>query len=513
MAAAVKIQNITRKFGTLTAVRNVSLTIEKGTVHAIVGENGAGKSTLTNIISGMLPPTGGELIIRGKPVRFTSPKDAAEEGIGMVHQHFMLAGELRVAENIMLGYEECRLFSPLNRKAVNNRIRECAEKYSLALNPDARVSHLSVGEAQRVEIMKLLLRNASIMILDEPTAVLTPMESTKLFTTLRTLAENGHTVLFISHKLDEVLSFADTISVMRKGEIVCTMPAAGATKEQLAGRMVERGVLLSVDNPPATPGAERLRVSNLCLADTRGAQKLRNLSLSIKAGEIYGIAGVEGNGQSELLQALSGMLQGQKGIQGSIQLEGRSLLELSPRQITDCGVGAVPQNRHTEAVITSFSVTDNLIFGRHREPSLHRGAGFSHKALQQLESRLIPDYGVLCQNPAKQQLGALSGGNQQKVVVAREMTRPDLKLLILAQPTRGVDIGAIETIHRKIIEARSRGVAILLISAELEELITLSTRIGCIYNGAISHEFTAKECELKRLEGVAFQKEIGLYIT
>ncbi|MDT9546306.1 MAG: ABC transporter ATP-binding protein [Chlorobium sp.] len=513
MGAAVQTRNITRKFGSFTAARNVSLTIEEGTVHAIVGENGAGKSTLTNIISGMLSPTGGELIIREKPVRFTSPRDASEEGIGMVHQHFMLAGELTVAENIMLGYEECGLFSPLNRKAINSRIRECGEEYSLALNPEAKVSSLSVGEAQRVEIMKLLLRNASIMILDEPTAVLTPMESTKLFTTLRTLAEKGHTILFISHKLDEVLSFADSISVMRKGEIVSTMPAAGATKEQLAGLMVEGRVRLRAENPPATPGGERLLINNLSFVDRRGVQKLRGLSFWLRAGEIYGIAGVEGNAQSELLQALSGMLQGQKGISGSIQLEGRSLLELSPRQITDSGVGAVPENRHTEAVITSFSVSENLIFGRHREHALHRGAGFNHEALRQLESRLIPDYGVLCQNPQKQQLEALSGGNQQKVVVAREMTRPNLKLLILAHPTRGIDIGAIETIHRKIIEARSRGVAILLISAELEEIITLSTRIGCLYNGAISREFTQEECDMKRLDGPEFQKEIGLYIT
>ena len=513
MAAAIQTRNITRKFGQFTAVRNASIRVEEGTVHAIVGENGAGKRTLTNIISGMLRPTSGELILRGEPAQFISPREASQKGIGMVHQHFMLVGELSVSENLMLGYEECGLFTPLNKKAINSRIRKCAQEYSLALNPETKVSSLSVGEAQRVEIMKLLLRNASIMILDEPTAVLTPQESVSLFTTLRTLAKNGHTIIFISHKLDEVLSFADTVSVMRKGEIVCTIPTAGATKKQLAGLMVEGRVLIRVENPPQTPGKELLQVEQLSLSDQRGAQKLRDLSFSIKAGEIYGIAGVEGNGQSELLQALAGMFQGQKGLSGSITLEGRSLLELSPREIIDSGVGTVPENRHTEAVITSFSVTENLIFGRHREKTLHKSAGFSTDALLQLTGKLIPDYDIRCENPAKQTLSSLSGGNQQKVVVAREMTRPALKLLILAQPTRGVDIGAIETIHRKIIDARRHGVAILLLSAELEEVITLSTRIGCMYNGAISHEFNEEECSLKRLDGVAFQKEIGLHIT
>ena len=513
MGAAVRLCGISKRFGTFAANSNISLSVEEGSIHALVGENGAGKSTLTKIIYGMIQPSEGEVYIQGKPVHFSSPREAIDAGVGMVHQHFMLIPTLTVAENIMLGDEHARLFQQLPLKRLKKLIQKHALEFGLAVDPDALVENLSVGEEQRVEILKLLFRKASIMIFDEPTAVLTPSEIEHLFATLRTLRDKGNTIILITHKLDEVLSVADTVSVMRKGEIIGTMPAKSVTKPELARMMVGRNVLLKVTNPPPKPGKTVLDVKNLGYRTRQGVEKLHNLSFTVRAGEIYGIAGVEGNGQSELLQALYGLTPAGTLLTGEAMLKGRSVLGKNPDEITLMGVSLTPENRLRHAVILDYTVSANLLFGRHREPAFHRGAGFDNDALNRYCEQMIADYDIKCTSPASQLLSSLSGGNQQKIVLARELNRPDISLLILAQPTRGVDIGAIETIHNKIIEARTKGMAILLISSELEEITALSTRIGTLYKGSIVHEFSQDEVSLKRNSEDEFHKEIGLHIT
>ena len=513
MGVAVRLSGISKRFGTFSANSNISLSIEEGTIHAIVGENGAGKSTLTNMIYGILQPTAGEMFIQGKLARFSSPREAIHAGIGMVHQHFMLIPKLSVAENIVFGNEQAGLFQRLPLKRITGLILSHAEEFGLAIEPEAMVENLSVGEEQRVEILKLLFRNAAIMIFDEPTAVLTPSEIERLFATLRTLRDKGKTIILITHKLDEVLSLADTVSVMRKGEIVGTVPASSTTKPELAMMMVGRSVLLRVTNPPPTPGKRVLTINRLGFCSPAGEEKLHNLTFNVREGEIYGIAGVEGNGQSELLQLLYGLSPTGAIITGEATFKDECLIGKSPAEIALMGISLTPENRLRHAVILDYSVSANLLFGRHRERSFHRGISFNREAVKRYTEEMISDYDIKCSAPAQQPLSSLSGGNQQKIVLARELNRPHISLLILPQPTRGVDIGAIETIHHKIIEARSRGIAIVLISSELEEITALSTRIGCLYKGEILHEFCEEEVALKRDSGHEFQKEIGLYIT
>jgi general nucleoside transport system ATP-binding protein len=513
MGVAIRLSGISKKFGSFFANTNISLSVEKGSIHALVGENGAGKSTLTRIIYGMHQPTSGEMIIAGKAIRFTSPRDAINAGIGMVHQHFMLIPELSVTENIILGNEGCTLFQRIPLKKSRSVILQDAEAYGLAVDPDALVRSLSIGEQQRVEILKLLFRHASIMIFDEPTAVLTPSETERLFATLRSLRDQGKTIILISHKLDEVLAVADMVSVMKKGEIVGTIPASSATKAELARMMVGRSLLLRVNNPPASPGEMIFSIKNLRFCTKKGVERIHDLSLNIRAGEIYGIAGVDGNGQSELLQALWGVAPEGSVISGEALFKEESLIGKKPADIALMGVSHIPENRLRHAVIANYAISKNLLFGRHRERSFFKGTGFNRQVLNRYAEEMIAKYDIRCSSPDRQPLGTLSGGNQQKVVLARELNRPDISLLLLAQPTRGVDIGAIETIHQKIIEARTSGMAILLLSSELEEIIALSTRIGCLYKGSIRHEFSQKEVERNRFLGQDFQKEIGLYIT
>ena len=513
MTVAVRLSALSKKFGSFSANSNISLSVEKGTIHALVGENGAGKSTLTKIIYGMFRPTSGEIFIDGKAVCFSSPRDAIHSGIGMVHQHFMLIPELTVTENIILGNEPCQIFQRIPLKKSKALILNDATAYGLALDPDALVGSLSIGEQQRVEILKLLFRRAAIMIFDEPTAVLTPLETERFFATLRSLRDKGKSIILITHKLDEVLAVADMVSVMRKGEIVGTIPAASTTKGELAQMMVGRSLLLRVTNPPASPGETVLDINKLCFRTKKGVDRLHDLSFTIRAGEIYGIAGVEGNGQSELLQVLWGLAPEGASIGGEALLRGCSLIGKKPAEIARMGVSHIPEDRLRHAVIANYTVSENFLFGRHRERSFHQGTGFNSSAVNGYTEEMIADYAVSCNFPNRQPLRALSGGNQQKVVLARELSRPAISLLLLAQPTRGVDIGAIETIHQKIIEARTNGVAILLVSSELEEIIALSTRIGCLYKGSIRHTFSQEEVELKRDSAEAFQKEIGLYIT
>lgn len=510
---AVSLSAVSKQFGEFWANRDISLDVHSGSIHAIVGENGAGKSTLTKIIYGLLTPTSGSISVRSQSVRFNSPRQAIAAGIGMVHQHFMLIPSLTVTENIILGDERCALFAPLNRKEAARKIQSIADRHGMAIDPDALISELSVGEEQRVEILKLLYRNASILILDEPSAVLTPSETEQLFRTLKSFRKEGKTVLLITHKLDEVLSVSDTVSVMRRGRIVATEPTTAVTKSDLARLMVGRNVLLRVENPPEKPGNTVLKVSQAGFIDEKGRQRLNGLSFEVRAGEIYGIAGVEGNGQSELLALLWGMVEPGCLTSGSVTVNNIPLDDKSSAEVASLGVSLIPENRLQHAVITDFSVYDNMIFGRHREKKFLRFAGFDAKTIRDYTNALIDQYDIRCDIQSNPALSDLSGGNQQKIVLAREIERPGLKLLILAQPTRGVDIGAIEMIHKKIIETRDKNIAILLVSAELDEIISLSSRIGCLYKGSIRHEFSTEEIRKGRSSEQDFEKEIGMFIT
>jgi simple sugar transport system ATP-binding protein len=511
MTTAIRLSGITRQFGQLKANDNVSLSIQAGSIHALVGENGAGKSTLSNIIYGLVRPDSGTIEIDDRPVAFTSARQAIEAGIGMVHQHFMLVPTLTVVENIILGSERSRFSLPMKR--FEQEIRDLALRHGLEVDPCALVSSLSVGEQQRVEILKILYRQAKLLILDEPTAVLSPLETGRLFVTLRSLAAEGRTILLITHKLDEVLAVSDSVSVMRKGALVGTIPTISATKEELARMMVGRSVLLKTENPPQSSGRPVLSIEGLCYVAPGDGRKLDMLSLTVHEGEIYGIAGVEGNGQSELLSLIWGTFDRQATIDGSITLNGRSILGRSPSAIADMGVSMIPEDRLKSAVVPDYGIEENLIFGRHREQKFHRGIGFDHGEIRRNAGQMIERYDIRCSTGTNPAIASLSGGNQQKIVLAREMERPTLKLLVLAQPTRGVDIGAVELIHRRIIEARKSGLAILLISSELEEVIALSSRIGCMFKGSIGHEFSEDAVRKGREEGSLLDKEIGLHIT
>lgn len=513
MASAVTLSGISKQFGQFQANRNITLSIASGSIHAIVGENGAGKSTLTRIIYGMLQPTSGTMEVDERPVRFTSPHQAIQAGIGMVHQHFMLVSTLTVTENIILGDEKTGLFSPVRSKEAARTIDGLARRHGLEIDPEARVSELSVGQQQRVEILKLLYRKSRILIFDEPTAVLSPSETDRLFASFRSLRAEGKTIVLITHKLDEVLAVADQVSVMRKGELAGTVPAATATREGLARMMVGRSVLLQVDNPWQETGQPVLVINGLSSTEPDGTKTLQKLSLTVHAGEIYGIAGVEGNGQSELQELLWGVHDRKARIEGTITLCKEPLIGRKPSAISAMGVSLIPEDRLKTAVVPEFDIAGNLLFGRHREPAFHRGIGFNHRELSRYTEEMIGRYDIRCDRGSHPALASLSGGNQQKIVLAREIQRPGIRLLVLAQPTRGVDIGAIELIHKRIIDARMSGIAILLISSELDEIIALSTRIGCIFNGTIRHEFTESEVRDGRSGKKEFEKDIGLHIT
>ncbi|MCS7014093.1 MAG: ABC transporter ATP-binding protein [Chloroherpetonaceae bacterium] len=514
MPVVIETKNLSKKFGEFYANRRISLSVQEGTVHAVVGENGAGKSTLMKVLYGMYQPDEGEIYVRGKRVWLASPNEAIRLGIGMVHQHFMLVPTLTVLENVVLG-EEPKQGLRLDFKAARARLQQLSEQFGLSVNPDAQLATLSVGEEQRVEILKLLYRNANLLILDEPTAVLTPIETEQLFSTLRSLIRQGKTVIVITHKLDEVLTFSDVVSVMRHGELVATLPTREVSKPELARLMVGREVLFQPAMPDYAPKPKVLEVAALTYFDRKGIKHLDKLTFAVHAGEIYGIAGVEGNGQSELLRALWGMNEEGAQLSGEIRLSGVSLHGKSPREIAQLGVSHVPEDRWRYGVVKSYTVAENIVFGRHYEPAFTARLSLKWKALQQFCKEMITRFDVRAAEEVvpSMRIENLSGGNQQKVVVARELSRPKLKLLILAQPTRGIDIGAIELIHQKILEARKAGIAILLISAELEELILLADRIGCLYKGTLRYEFSAEETARWRQTPQEFARKIGEYIT
>jgi general nucleoside transport system ATP-binding protein len=485
----LELKGITKRFPGVVANDGVDFDLRKGEVHALLGENGAGKSTLMNILYGLYHPDEGEFLMDGKPLRISSPREAIDAGIGMVHQHFMLIPVMTVAENIVLAAEPTK--GPLlDERAAEARVRELSERFGLAVRPDAVIESISVGMQQRVEILKALYRGAEILILDEPTGVLTPQEAGELFEIVDSLKAEGKSIIFISHKLNEVLEIADRITVLRRGKTIETVPREGATEESLARLMVGRDVVLRVEKTPAQPGDPLLGVESLRVDDERGLEAVRGVSFEVRAGEIVGIAGVDGNGQSELIDAITGL---RKPKEGHIRIGGRDLTRESPRELLDAGVGHIPEDRQRRGLVLDFNLAENIALHDYRKAPESKFGWLFPKRLIARAKTLLDEFDVRGGGPLTQ-AGALSGGNQQKVIIAREVSR-DPDVLVAAQPTRGLDVGAIEFVHRRLIEERDEGRAILLVSFELDEILSLSDRILVFYEGEIVAEFPPEVSE------------------
>ncbi|MEA1977431.1 MAG: ABC transporter ATP-binding protein [Chloroflexota bacterium] len=480
MEPVLELRGITKRFPGVLANDTVNLTLEEGEIHALLGENGAGKTTLMNILYGLYQPDEGEVIVRGKKVEIHDPGDAIAEGIGMVHQHFMLIPVFTVTENVMLGEESLRYGDFLDRDSATHRIREISEKHHLEVDPDVYVQDIAVGVQQRVEIIKLLYRKADILIFDEPTAVLTPQEADELFKIMHSLTEQGKSIIFITHKLREVLEVADRISVLRRGKMVGTTTPKKASKSELAEMMVGREVQLGVEKNPPKVGDAVLNVNDLVVINDRNRVAVDGVSIEVHAGEILGIAGVQGNGQTELVEAITGLRPPQE---GTIHFLEDEISQATPREITELGAAHVPEDRQRDGLILPFPVADNLVLNTYYLPPFTQGVIMQQEAIIESAVERINEFDIRTPSP-QTPAGSLSGGNQQKLIVAREFSRP-IKLLIASQPTRGLDVGSIEFIHGRILEKRDEGVAVLLVSPELDEIMALSDRIAIMYRGKI----------------------------
>lgn len=486
---AIELRGISKAFGPVQANKDIDLRVPRGTIHGIIGENGAGKSTLMSILYGFYKPDKGEILVNGQPLTIADSLTAIKAGIGMVFQHFKLVQNFTVLENVILGAEDGRLLRPSLAKA-REVLKRLAAEYQLNVDPDETIDELSVGHQQRVEILKALYRQADILILDEPTGVLTPAEADHLFRILEGLKDEGKTIILITHKLREIMEITDNVSVMRRGEMVASVKTAETSPEELAELMVGRKVLLNVEKAPARPGEKILEVRDLTLVDDEGVERLRGISFDIRAGEILGIAGVSGNGQTQLLELLGGFPEKGAKPGGSIRMNGQELDLTGTRSDASTrrarGIGHVPEDRQAEGLIMDFTAWENTAFGYHRAPEFNRGLLMDNAAIRADAETKMEHFDVRPRNP---NLAArnFSGGNQQKLVVAREIERnPDL--LLIGQPTRGVDIGAIEFIHKRIIELRDAGKAVLLVSVELDEILSLSDRIAVMFDGRIMGE-------------------------
>ena len=475
----IEMREITKVFGEFVANDKINLELRKGEIHALLGENGAGKSTLMNMLAGLLEPTSGEIVVNGQVVKLDSPSKAASLGIGMVHQHFMLVEAFTVAENIILGSELTKN-GVLDIARATREINELSERYGLAVNPSAKVADISVGAQQRVEILKTLYRGADILIFDEPTAVLTPSEIDELMAIMKNLVKEGKSIVLITHKLDEIRAVSDRVTVIRRGKSIETVEIAGATNADLAEMMVGRSVSFKTEKQAAQPKEVILSIKDLVVNENRGVPAVKNLSLDVRAGEIVGIAGIDGNGQSELIQAITGL---RKIESGSVELKGQSIVGLHPRQITEMSVGHVPEDRHRDGLVLEMMISENIALQTYyKEPLSKKGIlnytniiGYAKQLMQEFDVRAASEI-----VPAS----ALSGGNQQKAIIAREVDRnPDL--LIVSQPTRGLDVGAIEYIHKRLIQERDNGKAVLVVSFELDEILNISDRIAVIHDGKI----------------------------
>jgi len=494
----IELQGITKNFPGVIANDHVDLAVRRGEIHALVGENGAGKSTLMRILYGLYQPDRGTIQVNGRPDVIDSPRRALELGIGMVHQHFMLIPVFTVAENVILGGEPAT-WGRLRMIEAKQQVAELCKQYGFSLDPAALVGRLSVGEQQRVEIIKVLYRGADLLILDEPTAVLVPQEVEELFSNLRRLKEQGKTIIFISHKLDEVLAISDRITVLRRGRVIGTVTVGQASKAQLAEMMVGRPVLLDLAHPPVPPGAVRLEARHLSVPGASTRLAVRDVSLSVHGSEIYGIAGVEGNGQTELVEALVGLraLSG-----GALLIDGHDVSRTTARAIRLLGVAHIPEDRHRRGLVLPMAVWENVILGHHYRKEFTNGPLLNRPTIDDFVRRRVHEYDIRVADTDLPVL-ALSGGNQQKVIVAREFAFAP-KVLVAAQPTRGLDIGATEFVMHQILEARGAGMAVLLVSANLEEILALSDRIGVMYGGRLVGEF---------IRGASTPAELGLYMT
>jgi simple sugar transport system ATP-binding protein len=496
-APLLELKGITKRFPGVVANDSVDFELRAGEVHALLGENGAGKSTLMNILYGLYHPDEGEIRMRGEQVRISSPNEAIDLGIGMVHQHFMLIPVMTVTENIVLGVEPHR--GPLmNMDEARERVRDISKRFGLAVQPDAKIESISVGQQQRVEILKALYRGADVLILDEPTAVLTPQEADELFAILRSLQAEGKSIIFITHKLHEVLDIADRVTVLRRGKTIETVPRAGATEDSLATLMVGREVLLRVDKGTPTPGDTLLRVEDLQVRDERGLEAVRGVTFDVRAGEIVGIAGVDGNGQSELIDGIMGL---RKVESGRVSVGGVDITGANAKDSLDAGLGHIPEDRHRRGLILDFSLAENLALHDYDHVPNSRFGWLFPNRLVQVAKRLLREFDVRGGTP-QTPAASLSGGNQQKVVIAREVNR-NPNVLVAAQPTRGLDVGAIEFVHRRLVGERDEGRGILLVSFELDEILSLSDRILVLYEGQVVGEFDPSVSE----------QELGIAMT
>ncbi len=476
----LELHGITKRFPGVLANEAVDLVVEPGEIHALLGENGAGKSTLMNVLYGLYRPDEGEILIDGEQVTFKDPGDAIAAGIGMVHQHFMLVPVFTVTENVMLGVESTRGRTGfLDYRTARAKIVEVSDRHGLHVDPDAVIEDLPVGVRQRVEIIKTLYRKADILILDEPTAVLTPQEDEELFEIMRSLAKAGTSIIFITHKLNEVLEVADTITVLRRGKVVGAAKPAETNLNELAALMVGRNVQLVVDKEPAAPKADVLEVAGLSVLDDRGHRAVAGLDLTVRSGEIVAVAGVQGNGQTELVEAVTGMRPAQA---GTIRIGGEPI-QPKPRKVFEAGVAHVPEDRLEEGLVPGFTVAENLVLNTYYLAPWAKGPNVQRDAIMATATELVGQYDIRTPTIFND-VGNLSGGNQQKVIVAREFSRP-IKLLVAAQPTRGLDVGSIEYIHRRIVEKRDEGAAVLIVSTELDEVLALADRIAVMYQGRI----------------------------
>jgi general nucleoside transport system ATP-binding protein len=507
MEYVIEMLNIRKEFPGIVANNNITLQVKKGEIHALLGENGAGKSTLMNVLFGLYQPEKGEIRARGKVVNISNPNIANDLGIGMVHQHFMLIDTFTVTENIILGKETVSK-GKIDLKKAEREVQEISERYGLAVDPKAKIANISVGMQQRVEILKTLYRGAEILIFDEPTAVLTPQEIAELIGIFRKLIQEGKSIILITHKLKEIMEVCDRVTVIRKGEGIGTYNVKDTNPNELANLMVGREVSFKTEKKAPNPKETVLKISDLTVKDSRGVHVVNSLNLDVKAGEIVGIAGVDGNGQSELIEAITGLM---KKNSGSITLNSKEISFLSPRKITESGIGHIPQDRHKHGLVLDFSIGQNMALQTYYKTPFSKYGFLNQGEIEKKASKLIEEFDVRTPSihtPAR----ALSGGNQQKAIIGREVDR-DPDLLIAAQPTRGLDVGAIEFIHRRLIEQRDKGKAVLLISFELDEILNVSDRIAVIFDGEIIATVdpkTTTEQELGLLMAGSKAKKVGV---